>query len=408
MLHIMTPPAQRLRSLDVLRGLAILGTLGTNIWLFTNPYGMLGYLAAPIPPGTPAGWAAVGHVLQQLAQGKFLGLLTLMFGIGLEIQRRSAVRRGRRWPGRYPWRAALLLLDGLLHYVLVVEFDVLMGYAVTGAVVAYLVVTSERTQRIWMIVTGSVHVLVISALTVLLIARPGTAGYPPMATNTYADGSWWDMLLLRVSNPGIFRLEPVLITGYSIFMFLLGARLLRAGVLEPGGSILRRRLMIIGAVGFVVDFVIQVAGGGDGVLFGRYTTAALVSLGLLAVVTEIVLRTRAGWFSRRLEQIGRMALSSYVAQNLIASIFCYGWGFGLATRMPGAWRVPGTMIIFAATAVLIAAFAAAWQLHFSRGPVELAWTWCYDKINSMVDRILPQKPQQDRAAVVTRGSDRFR
>lgn len=403
----MTPPAQRLRSLDVLRGLAILGTLGTNIWLFTHPYGMLGYLAAPIPPDTPAGWAAVGHVLQQLAQGKFLGLLTLMFGIGLEIQRRSAIRHGRRWPGRYPWRAALLLLDGVLHYVLVVEFDVLMGYAVTGAVVAYLVLTSERAQRTVMIITGSVHVVVIGVLTVALIAQPGSAEYPPMGTDIYADGSWWDLVLLRLQNPGIFRLEPVLITGYSIFMFLLGARLLRARVLEPAGGTLRRRLMIIGAAGFVVDFVIQVIGGENGVLFGRYTTAALVSLGLLAAVTEIVLRTRAGFVSRRLEQIGRMALSSYVAQNLIASVLCYGWGFGLATRIAGAWRVPGTMIIFAGTAILIALFAALWQLRFSRGPVELAWTWCYDKINKVLDRILPT-PQQRQEPVLTSGSDRPR
>lgn len=400
----MTSPPQRLRSLDVLRGLAILGTLGTNIWLFTNPYGMVGYLAAAIPPDTPPGWAAIGHVLQQLAQGKFLGLLTLMFGIGLEIQRRSALRHGRPWPGRYPWRAALLLLDGALHFVLVVEFDVLMGYAVTGAVVAYLVITSERAQRIWMIVTGTVHLAVMSALTVALVLLPGSTDYPPMADNVYADGSWWDLLVFRVSHVGLFRLEPVLITGYSIFMFLLGARLLRAGALEPRGALLRRRLMIIGAVGFVADFCIQVLGGGDGVLFGRYTTAALVSLGMLALVTEIVLRTRAGWFSRRLEQIGRMALSSYVAQNLIASIICYGWGFGLATRMSGSWRVPGTMIIFVVTATTIAIFAALWLRRFSRGPVELAWTWCYTKINNVLDRLRPAEQQIPREAVRT-GSD---
>ncbi|STZ74668.1 Predicted membrane protein [Mycolicibacterium fortuitum] len=29
----------RLQSLDVLRGIAILGTLGTNIWIFTDPEG---------------------------------------------------------------------------------------------------------------------------------------------------------------------------------------------------------------------------------------------------------------------------------------------------------------------------------------------------------------------------------
>ena len=71
-----------------------------------------------------------------------------MFGVGLELQRRSARRRGRPWPGRYPWRARLLFLDGLLHYLLVVEFDILMGYAVTGAVVAAVLATSPRSQRI--------------------------------------------------------------------------------------------------------------------------------------------------------------------------------------------------------------------------------------------------------------------
>ena len=52
-----------------------------------------------------------------LTDGKYIGLLTIMFGIGLEIQRQSAVRRGDPWLGSYPWRAALLCLDGLLNYV---------------------------------------------------------------------------------------------------------------------------------------------------------------------------------------------------------------------------------------------------------------------------------------------------
>lgn len=37
----------RLQSLDVLRGIAILGTLGTNIWIFTDPEGLIGYLQGP-------------------------------------------------------------------------------------------------------------------------------------------------------------------------------------------------------------------------------------------------------------------------------------------------------------------------------------------------------------------------
>jgi hypothetical protein len=106
---------------SIARGIAILGTLATNIWIFTDPGGIVGYLERPLPSLTGGLEQTVQTITRQLANGKFLGMLTLMFGVGLELQRRSARGRGRPWPGRYPWRASLLFLDGLLHYLLVVE-----------------------------------------------------------------------------------------------------------------------------------------------------------------------------------------------------------------------------------------------------------------------------------------------
>jgi uncharacterized protein len=139
------------------------------VWIFTDPAGIIGYLQRPLPVLTGGLDQTVQTLARQLANGKFLGMLTLMFGIGLELQRRSARRRGQQWPGRYPWRATLLLLDGLLHYVLVVEFDILMGYAVTGVVVAAVLATSPRSQRIWLWTAAGLHMLLLSAVTVALL-----------------------------------------------------------------------------------------------------------------------------------------------------------------------------------------------------------------------------------------------
>src|SRR4051794_37150471 len=156
--------SSRLASLDVLRGIAILGTLGTNIWIYTHPEGLIGFVN-----GTPdSDWRGVEVGLQLMTQGKFLGLLTVMFGIGLALQQRSAVRAGHPWPGSYPWRAALLLLDGILHFVLMTEFDVLVGYAITGWIVSYLLVTSPRTQRRVIAIAAAVHVALLTLLTVAL------------------------------------------------------------------------------------------------------------------------------------------------------------------------------------------------------------------------------------------------
>src|SRR5690606_40488508 len=136
--------------LDVLRGIAILGTFASNAWLFAALGGPAAVLTTGLPDPGP-----VEAGLRLLSNGKFLALLTLLFGIGIELQYRSALRRGRSWPGRYPVRAVVLFVEGLAHFVLVFEFDVLMGYAVAAPVVAYLVGRSTRAIRAVIVTVGS-------------------------------------------------------------------------------------------------------------------------------------------------------------------------------------------------------------------------------------------------------------
>lgn len=369
-------PSTRLHSLDVLRGIAILGTLGTNIWIFTNPEGMVGYLNGP----ADSAWHGVEVALQLLAQGKFLGLLTIMFGIGLALQQRSALAAGARWPGSYPWRAVLLLVDGIVHFVLFTEFDVLMGYAITGWIVSYLLVTSPRTHRRIIAVAATVHVTLLAGLTWALLSLPGSDGpAPKLDPNPYADGSFWDLVVFRVDHLALFRLETVLIFPMSIALFLVGARLFHVGVLDGRGTKLRRRLMWTGlTVALPIDIALEAAGGGVGLLLARYGVAPFVSLAILAIVAELyVRRPEPRWPGRRMAEVGRMALSSYVLQNLVASAICYGWGLGLAAAIPESQRVPATIAIYLVVVAVVMTFAHLWLRRFRRGPVEWLWNTSY-------------------------------
>ncbi|WP_459641942.1 DUF418 domain-containing protein [Kineococcus sp. NUM-3379] len=367
------PPA-RLDGLDVARGVAILGTLATNIWLFTAPGGALGFLTAPDAAMGATG--TVAAVLQQLPNGKSLALLTLLFGMGLQLQRDAALRRGQRWPGRYPWRALLLLLDGTLHYFLVAEFDVLMGYALTGLVVAWLLARGERAQRTWLVAAATWHVLVLGLLALLITLAPAgeeDPAQPPPGAGVYRTGSWWDLVVLRWDNLLLFRAEPVLIGALSVALFLLGARLLRAGLAAPGGARLRRRLLVLGAVALPVDLALGLAGGDAGLLLARYLTAPLVGLGLLAAVLGLCARRpapAAGWARRRLAQVGRTALSCYVLQNVLASALCYGWGLDLGGRLDGGTRTPGTVALFVLVSAAVGAAAWWWTSRTGSGPLE--------------------------------------
>lgn len=370
------PAAGRIAALDVLRGVAILGTLATNVWLFTDPQGLVGALRAG-QLAAAGSWQSVELVLRQLANGKFLGLLTIMFGIGLELQRRSAQRRGRPWPGTYPVRAGLLLLDGVLHYVLVVEFDVLMGYAVTGCVVAYLLVTSPRAQRACLAVAAGLHVLLLTGLTALVVAAPPTTA-PPLDPNPYTDGSFADLVAFRLENALLFRAEVIFILPLSIALFLLGAALVRAGVLDPAGVALRRRLLVVGlGIALPADLLVGSLGGSAGILVSRYGTAPLVALGLLALVAELgTRRPLTGYGSRALTAVGRTALSCYVLQNVVASALCYGWGLGWAARFGDA-RVPATVGVYLLVATTVVVAAVLWLRRFDQGPLEAVWSRSY-------------------------------
>lgn len=360
-----TTTTTRITSLDVLRGVAILGTFASNVWLFAHPGGPTAWFAGGGPAPDVAETA-----LRTLANGKFLALLTLLFGVGIELQYRSAVRRGAPWPGRYPVRAAILFVEGLVHYVLVFEFDVLMGYAVASLLVAYLVGRSDRVVHAWMAVVGGLYLLGIGAVTALLLVLPGGPAVPePAAAST---ASWWEQVLVRLDSAGLYRIELVLIVPSATVLFLLGSRLLRAGALDdtPAGARIRRRLMLLGfGVGAPLNLLTAFAGPAW-VLVDRYVLPPLVALGLLGLITGVVLRSRGAAPRRAVAAVGRTALSCYVLQNVLASILCYDWGLGLATRFADArpWWVVG---LWAVVSLALVLFATAWLRRFERGPLEL-------------------------------------
>ncbi len=371
---------RRSTALDVLRGIAVLGTLATNIWIFTDVEGLVGYIVGE--RRATGAWEPVQVVLQQLAQGKFLGLLTVMFGIGLAIQQRSALRRAARWPGAYPVRAGLLFVDGVINYVLFTEFDVLMGYAVTGLVVAYILSASIRRQRLAAAVACGVHALILGVVVLALATASATPPGSALSPNPYRDGSFLDLVAFRLDNVLLFRLEIVFILPMSIALFLAGAALFRAGILEPTARRLRRRLMIGGlGVALPLDLLVGSFGGSAGLVLGRYGIAPFVALGILAAVAEFYSNGRAaGVVGRALAPVGRTALSCYVLQNALAGALCYGWGLGIAGRLDGTTVVPVTVGLFLLVAAAMTIASRLWLARFDRGPLEWVWHASYESL----------------------------
>ncbi|GGT20651.1 DUF418 domain-containing protein [Streptomyces purpureus] len=382
------PLARRLPLLDVLRGAAILGTLMTNVWIFASPgseWSVLNGLVDVDPLHDPSVASVAESLFRFLADGKFLALLTILFGVGLAIQYDSAARRGEPWPGRYWRRAAFLFLEGTVHFLLVFAWDVLMGYAVTALLVSRLLARSERVRNRVMWTAAVVHLSLVSLATLALVAagdggEGGNGGESALSgevVDLYAHGSYAEQIAFRFSNAIVLRLEPIVSFGLLVFLFLLGIRLYRAGAFTDTGAgrRIRARMAAWGlGLGLPLNAVVTLAGP-DFFALGRYGAAPLVAIGYIGLI---------GWALDRLpvpsvvtgglSAVGRTALSCYVLQNVLSTLVCYGIGLGLTEHFAGQgpWWV---MTLWATISLTLIAGSWLWLRRFSHGPLESVQRW---------------------------------
>lgn len=164
-------------------------------------------------------------------------------------------------------------------------------------------------------------------------------------------------------------------------LFLVGAHLYRAGLFLPEGRRLRRIVMAVGfGVGFPLDWALRLSDNGGGFIT-RYVTSTIVAFGLLAAVAAFYAhRDRVGIVGHGLSLVGRMALTCYILQNLIASIIFYDWGLGVAAKIPDAWNTVITLGIYLGISAFLIALSAIWLDHFRRGPVEYVWHKGVDRL----------------------------
>jgi uncharacterized protein len=107
-------------------------------------------------------------------------------------------------------------------------------------------------------------------------------------------------------------------------------------------------------------------------LVGRqfnFVGSVLVALGHVGLVMSLC---KKGWMqglARRLAAVGRMALTNYLAQSIVAMAIFSGWGLGEFARLTQAqlWLVVG--VIWAAQL----GWSAWWLARFRYGPAE--WLW---------------------------------
>ena len=359
----------RLQSLDILRGLALLGMFIVHFHVHSTE---------------PGGWEDVLRTLiWRLIETKSHGTFALLFGAGFAIQLRRADARHRPFAAIYVRRLAVLMLFGIAAHAFF-GFNVLVGYAVWG--VALLLV---RRWSTWVLVVTAV----LSAMSVALyhlaysqfLASTGgaaavEAAYAASRATAVdvnaarhaaeAQDSYRILLGARLTHMLWFYRQPFsFMPGATLALFIAGLLLVRHRVFDqPLAHV--RLLAILAAFGLIswlaANWLLEPANLGvllivfhDQWLTFAYVGAALV---LLARWPELI--RGLTWIANA----GRMALTNYLLQIGTLDLLFSGYAIGLGQVRP----TTGLALALTCFAVEVA-LSTLWLAHFQFGPAE--WLW---------------------------------
>ncbi len=383
--------SQRITSLDVLRGFALLGILAMNIQSFSmisaayfNPtaYGDL----------TGAnGWVwRMTHVLVDM---KFMAIFSMLFGAGIILMASRAESRGQAVTGVHYRRMAWLIVFGLLHAHLLWYGDILYWYGMCGLVV-YLF---RRLRPQWLLLWGLVSIAIASAL--MLLAGWSMQYWPPEALEWFTldwqptaeltakevatyQGGWLEQMSHRV--PKALQMETSTFLFWAVWrvsgLMLLGMGLFKLGLFSAKRSpalygTLIAVALLVGVPVILYGVQRNFAAGWDSrysFFFGmqfNYWASILVSLGWVGLVMLVCRKASLARFTRPFAAVGRTAFSNYILQTVICITIFYGHGFGLFGKTERLAQVAVMAAVWAFQLVI----SSIWLRYFLFGPLE--WLW---------------------------------
>ena len=381
------PAARRIEVLDMLRGFALFGIFIMNMPTFAH--------SIFTPPAQGGGLdGSVVALRELLFAGKFNLMFGMVFGIGFTLQlRRLEAADPVRATFVYLRRLAVLLAIGLVHAAFLWMGDVLVAYAVLG----FMLLAIRRvpdTTLLALLGLCLVYPAAADVLSTRLFSNETTmlatfefyqfAGSNDVA---FGEGSFLDAVreTMRVfawayaSPMGLFT-----VAGFFVQMatgILLGFYVGRRGWIErlaKLGPQVRRAQWAALAIALATGGLWWAAGGATIPEGAENFAAALArTIGrasLMCFYALTLVRLASAPASAPLLRVfayaGRMPLSNYLLQTLMALFVFYRWGLGYwGKTSPLAEMLLAVALYFAIQLPL----SAWWLSHFRFGPVEYVW-----------------------------------
>ena len=389
------PASERILTLDIVRGFALLGILIMNMPGFTNSF----FIEADGSHLWTQPWDQGAEIVRDmLFSGKFNSMFSLLYGIGFTIQLgRLQEREPERAVGIYTRRLVALLAFGLIHAMVFWTGDVLHIYALLGFLLLLLRNVSNRTVYVlialclvYPAVSGTLRLIVITPEMV----KANVALQQAWEASNNAAFGHGSFLAAARENAGefvLFYTNPMMLWGFTGFWVQMTTTMLIGFLIGRNGwvrripelmPVIRRLQWWTLGIGIVCALIFGILGEMNRapgptpikiVISISYVVCRL-SMMMFYVLTIVRLAQLPAWqrIFAPMAAAGRMPLTNYLMQTAIATTIFYGWGFGLWGRMGPAL---GLALAFAIFFVIQVPLSIWWLRRYSMGPME--WVWRY-------------------------------
>ncbi|HHQ8910613.1 TPA: DUF418 domain-containing protein [Bacillus cereus] len=368
---------QRLEVVDAIRGFALFGILLVNMTLI-----QFGFFANEKPTyifgefDKGANW-----FIQFFGTQNFISLFSFLFGLSIILLQKSIVAKGKKFSTTYLRRILILLLLGFIHGALIWSGDILFSYGLIGIFLLMFINRKPKTLLIW-------TTILLALLTLMTYStEPNTnitdfVPYIEKEHKIHETGSYMDHVKFRLTeNPfeyigidGFFGLT--FITLFTLIflspLFLIGMYVGKKGWLfeiDKHISAVKKIWLLTG----IFSFTIKISA-----MFVKHPILLMLQDGLTPVTmtffygSTIILLFHYKKATRLLTymaNMGKMSVSNYLAQSIIATTIFYAYGFGLFGKIGYFFGILLTIVIYT-----IQLFASTyWLRKYRMGPIEYIW-----------------------------------
>jgi len=383
--------SERIDSLDVLRGFALLGILVMNIMSFAMPFSAY---FNPTAWGDMSGanyW--VWFFSHLLFDQKFMTIFSMLFGTGIVIFSTRAAERGRSAAAMHYRRTFWLLVIGAVHAYLLWYGDILVLYAMC----ALIIYPARRLPPLWGLALGIFMLAFGSAFSIL---GGSTMQYwPPEAVAemqrfwqpgaeqvqqeiaTYT-GPWSGQLPHRVEMSLGFHTGYFLKWGFwrAGGLMIVGMALFKLGIFSAARAAKTYATMAV--VGLLAGLPLIYTGVRMneaaqwdlkysfffGVQF-NYWGSLLMSTAYVGILMLFCQSAGGGWLKSSLRAVGQMAFTNYLMHTLLCITIFYGPGLGMFAQVNRVGQLGIVLGIWA----LQLMYSPIWLKNFRFGPFE--WLW---------------------------------